>query len=353
MSARSRRGWWRGLRVKLFASYLVVAVTGLLVALLAARLIAPLTFADHMQRMMAGGGMGHMMRPGGPFSADSPPPPWLDSDLAVAFGGALRDALLVSGAVAALVALLVSLFVAGRVVAPVRRLAGASRRLAAGHYAERVPAGGDDELGELAASFNELAGTLEATEQRRRALIGDVAHELRTPVTILEGNLEGLLDGVVEPIPATWARLHGEAGRLRRLIDDLQELSRAEAGQIPLTLAPLAPAAIARAALDRLADLFAERELSLVADLPADLPLVRADHDRAVQVLTNLLTNAVRATLAPGEVGCAWSAPARRSSSRSPTRASAWPPSICRTCSSASTGLIRRVAGRWAARASA
>jgi signal transduction histidine kinase len=119
-------------------------------------------------------------------------------------------------------------------------LAAASRRIADGHYAERVPTRSRDELGDLAQSFNQMADALEATERRRR--IGDVAHELRTPIATLEGYLEGLPDGVVEPGPPTWARLHDEAGRLRRLVHDLQELSRAEARQIPLTVRPVSPA---------------------------------------------------------------------------------------------------------------
>jgi signal transduction histidine kinase len=193
-------------------------------------------------------------------------------------------------------------FVAGRVLRPVRRLVTASRRLAAGHYGERVPAETPDELGELAAGFNELAGALEATEQRRLELVGDVAHELRTPIATLEGYLEGLLDGVVEPSPATWARLHGEAGRLRRLVDDLQELSRAEAGQIPLRLTAADPGTVVHSAVARLEAQFGEKGLALAVDVPTGLPPVRADHDRAVQVLTNLLTNALRYTPAPGHV---------------------------------------------------
>ncbi len=180
--------------------------------------------------------------------------------------------------------------------------ASASRHVADGHYAERVPSGGDDELGDLALTFNDMAGALEATERRRRELIGDVAHELRTPIATLEGYLEGLLDGVVQPEPSTWARLHGEAGRLRRLVDDLQELSRAEARQIPLALEQTDPAEIVRAAIDRLASSFAEKELTLNSDIPERLPRVQADTNRAIQVLSNLLTNALRYTPSPGQV---------------------------------------------------
>ena len=100
-----------------------------------------------------------------------------------------------------------------------------------------------DELGQLASSINALAVALEQTERRRLEVIGNVTHELRTPIATLEGYLEGLLDGVIEPTPRTWALLHTEAGRLRRLVEDLQELSRAEARQIPLSLQPRCPTA--------------------------------------------------------------------------------------------------------------
>lgn len=293
MSAGERRPPWRGLGPKLLVSHLAVALAGLVVAGLAAGLAGPALFAARMHGMM---GQGGMMGPGG--AGDMA----MDAALAAAFGATLRDALLIAGAAAGLAALAASLLVAGRVIGPVRRLAAASRRIAAGHYAERVPAAGGDELGDLAADFNAMAATLAATEQRRRDLIGDVAHELRTPLTVLEGSLEGLLDGVIAPEAATWARLHGEAGRLRRLIDDLQELSRAEAGQIPLAPRAIDPAGLARAAVERLAGPFADKGLALAVDIPADLPPVQADHDRAVQVLTNLLTNALRYTPAPGAV---------------------------------------------------
>lgn len=290
---------WRGLGAKLFLSYLAVVLVGTFTLLLAADLVAPRFFADHMARMMTDRGMADLME-----AASSEPPPGgaMEAALAASFRTALAQALLVAGSAALLTALAASVLVTARIVGPIRRLVLASRRLAEGHYAERVPAGSPDELGELAASFNALAGALESTERRRLELVGDVAHELRTPVATLEGYLEGLLDGVVEPNARTWAKLHDEAGRLRRLIDDLQTLSRAEARQVSLNPRPLDPAEIARSALDRLAGQFAEKGLELSTELPGSLPLVRADPDRAVQVLTNLLTNALHATPAPGSV---------------------------------------------------
>ena len=286
--AAPRRGRLR-LGPKLFASHLVVVVVGLVTLLLAADLSAPRFFAAHMA------GMG--MR--GPM-----PMPMAASEAALdaAFRGALAQALLLAGGMAAVAAIGASAFVAARIVGPIQRLASASRRLADGHYAERVPASGDDELGELAASFNELAAALEATERRRLELIGDVAHELRTPIATLRGYLEGLLDGVVAPEAATWATLHDETARLARLVDDLQELSRAEARQLPLNPTALDPGEVVGAATGRLAGAFAEQGLTLSVELAAGLPPVWADRDRAVQVLTNLLTNALRYTPAPGAV---------------------------------------------------
>jgi two-component system sensor histidine kinase BaeS len=280
-------------------SYLAVVAVGIITLLLATSLTAPTFLASRMHQLM--GAESGMMGPGpgagpGPMHGS----PIVDAALAVAFRETLARALLLASAAGILAAVGASLFVSGRVLGPVRRLGVASRRLAAGHYGERVPAESDDELGDLALSFNELASTLEATERRRLELIGDVAHELRTPVATLQGYLEGLLDGVVEPAPSTWARLHDETGRLRRLVDDLQELSRAEAGQIPLRPRPLDPAELVRLAVERLAGQFADKGLTLAVELPPTLPQVLADPERAVQVLSNLLTNALRYTPAPG-----------------------------------------------------
>ena len=114
----------------------------------------------------------------------------------VAFADAMRQALLAATVIAVVTATVVSLAVAARIARPITRPRAAARRIARGHYAERVPVDEPGELGELATSFNDMAGSLEATERRRLQLVGDVAHELRTPLTTLDGYLEGLEDGV-------------------------------------------------------------------------------------------------------------------------------------------------------------
>ena len=280
-----------GLRARIFLAHLLVIAVGLATLFAATLSIAPTLF----DRLMGG-----MMEPGAaPMSGMMGD---MASSTAQAFRAAMLQALLLSAAAATLAAVGVSLFVSARIVTPIERLLAASGRIAGGHYAERVPAAEPGELGALAAQFNTMAAELEAAERRRVALIGDVAHELRTPLATIEGYAEGLLDGVVAPEPATWALLHDEAGRLRRLVSELQELSRAEARQLSLHLKPCAPAELVGQALRRIAPQSAEKGVALAAELPASLPAVQADADRIIQVLINLLGNALRYTPAGGTV---------------------------------------------------
>lgn len=290
--------WARAsLRAKLLAAHLIVVAVGVVTVLLITELLAPPFFDIHMASMIDHAGM---MGSSGMMNGTA-----ADAALRAAYLTAVTQAVLVAGTAATLAAVLVSLFVSARIVGPVQGLVAATRRIAAGHYAERVPwtkLDREDELGQLAGSFNAMAAALETTERRRVELLGDVAHELRTPISTLEGYLEGLLDGVVEPSPETWARLHGEAGRLHRLVSDLQDLSRAESRQLALKLQAVDPAQITEIALARVRQPLADKGLELVTQIPAPLPAVRADLDRAAQALTNLLANALRYTPAPGKV---------------------------------------------------
>lgn len=285
-----------GLGGRLLLSYLAIIAVGTVTLLVAADLAAPRFFEAHVAEMLAGSRM-DSMRDGGMGNAAT-----LDAALRAAFRGAVEQAMVAAGAAALVTAVAAAIFVTGRVIGPIRALVTASRRIAAGRYAERVPTRAVGELGDLARGFNAMAAALEDAERRRLQLVGDVAHELRTPVTTLRGSLEGLLDGVVSPDERTWARLHDEVLRLGRLIDDLQELSRAEARQIPLDVRPVDPLRIARVALARAEGPATDKGLTLVADIPPRLPLAQADEDRAVQVLTNLLVNAVRYTPSPGTI---------------------------------------------------
>ncbi len=279
------------LRGKIFLAHLLVITVGVVTLFVATLGIAPTLFDRLLTTMMGSNAsaMGGMM-------------PGVAETTAQAFRAAMLQALLVSASAAILAAVAVSLFVSTRIITPLQRLLAASRRIAAGHYAERVPTGAADELGALATQFNTMAAELESAERRRVALIGDVAHELRTPLATIEGYTEGLLDGVVEPGAETWALLHDEVGRLRRLVQDLQELSRAEARQLPLDLRPCDPSELVGQALARIAPQFAEKDITLRNAVPSGLPAVQADADRIIQVLINVLGNALRYTPSDGNV---------------------------------------------------
>jgi len=278
------------MRTRLLISYLAVCVAGIAVLFITVRLTAPSFFDHHVAGMGAMRGVGGAMMSTEGVNLDS------------ALTRSLNEGFLVAILIALPLGIIASFVVAAEIARPLKRLASASQRIAQGEYDERVPADSPGELGELGASFNAMASALEQTERRRMELIGDVAHELRTPVTVLGGYIEGLADGVFAPSPETWGKLKEETARLSRLVEDLQELSRAEAGQLTLGLASVAPAEAINAAVARLAPELLPDGLALQTEAPPDLPPVQADPDRLDQVLTNLLTNAVRYTPPPGTV---------------------------------------------------
>jgi signal transduction histidine kinase len=286
--------FWRrgGLRARLLLAHLIVIAAGAVTLFVVTIVTAP-TLHDRL--MLAVLGPGHT-------AEQSPDMAAMEQATSAIFQTATQQALLLSGGAAILVAVAVSLLISARIVTPVRQMLTASRRIAAGHYAERVPAQGADELAALATQFNTMAGELEATERRRVALIGDVAHELRTPLATIAGYIEGVLDGVVTPSDETWALMQDEVGRLTRLVRDLQELSRAEAKQLALHFSQVACGRLIAQAVARLAPQYAEKGVELAVAAPAEPLTVEVDPDRMLQVLVNLLGNALRATPAGGRV---------------------------------------------------
>ena len=183
---------------------------------------------------------------------------------------------------AALLAVLVMLTIFRRVFAPVEALTAGARALASGRLDARVTVRGEDEVAELGRAFNSMAEALERNERARRNMVSDVAHELRTPLTNIRVHIEAAQDGVVAADAKFLDSIDEEAATLARLIDDLQQLSLAEAGQLRLDLAEV-----------RVADIVARAApSSVIRNVPDDL-VIRADARRMVQVVRNLVNNAL------------------------------------------------------------
>jgi len=225
------------------------------------------------------------------------PPPWNADFLAAVYRSVLLGAL-VAGAVAVVVTLIVS----HRIVRPVESLTAAARQMEKGDLTTRVSVTSSDEIGQLAHAFNAMADGLARQEQLRRNMVSDVAHELRTPLTNIRGYLEAAKDGLVQPDGALVDNLYEEALLLNRLVNDLQELALAEAGQLHLERQSVQLGDVVRTAIEVISPHAEARDVALIVRVPDDLPMVEADLYRVGQVLRNLLNNALDFTPPGGQV---------------------------------------------------
>ena len=218
------------------------------------------------------------------------------------FVNAVNRSLLIAIAAAGLVALLLTLLLSKSITGPIGELTSAARQMEKGDLSQRVNVRTGGELGELAHAFNAMADGLERLEQLRRNMVTDVAHELRTPLSNIRGYLEAMRDGIIAPTHEAITSLYEEAMLLNRLIDDLQELALAEAGQLKLERQPIHIGDVLEKAVNLVDPLARMKGVCVSMDVPADLPVVHADAGRMVQVMRNLLNNAITATPEGGEV---------------------------------------------------
>lgn len=288
----SARRALRRLGPRLLLSYLLVAAVGIGCVVVFADLVGPSLFDRALARHVSSrhGQMGSQMTEE------------MQRATLAAFRTTIFQSLLLAMGVATVAAVLISLYMTRWITRPISRMAQLSRQIAAGDYSARAPITRPDELADLGASLNRMAQALAETEQRRTRLIGDVAHEIRTPLTTLRGNLEGMLDGVIEPTPELLRQLYDESTRLNRLVEDLGELARVEPEALRLDLRPISPAGLVTRVAANVADSCSMRQIDLLLELPEELPDVLADADRVAQVLMNLLVNALRYTPAGGSV---------------------------------------------------
>ncbi|QGF25240.1 HAMP domain-containing protein [Raineyella fluvialis] len=278
------------LSTRLLLSHLSVAVVGAGVAFLLVRLLAPVDFARRAGVVAGGAGPGP-----GAGSANA----GRGRLLLEAFDAAINQALVVGLVAAVVVATLLAWLMVRRLLRPLDRVRTTTRALAGGDYATRVSVPREVELARLAEDINALGGALQESEARRVRLIGEVAHEMRTPLTVIDGYVEGMIDGVFAATPDRLAAVSDEARVLRRLAEDLSALSRAEEGRLSLAPATFDLTALVAETGRRLAPQFEDARVDL-ALVPAPPLTVSADPDRIGQVVTNLLGNALRAC-SPGD----------------------------------------------------
>ncbi len=282
---RSSLGW------KLFFSYLLVVTVAVAVLTSTANFHTSTALNRHIDEMQEA--LLH-----GAHAAE---------DLDASLHAALNEIIAVAALVAILASVIVSVFTVRRIVTPLQSMIAGSQHIAGGDYHQRVPMESRDELGALALSFNQMAEALEQTDQRRLELIGNVAHELRTPLSSIRGTMEALVDGVLPPDSATFLSVQHEVARLQRLVHDLEELSRAEAGQILLHRRAVSGVDLISPAVERLRPQFEDKGVALGVDVPPSLPAAWVDPGRITQVLLNLLGNALQYTPAGGQVSLrAW-----------------------------------------------
>ncbi|HEX7973019.1 MAG TPA: HAMP domain-containing sensor histidine kinase, partial [Anaerolineales bacterium] len=236
------------------------------------------------------------------LALNAPPGQFLGSTPEGAFLQRVNQAILLSAVVAIVLALVLGGFLAYTLTRSIQELKEATEDIAQGNLGRQVNIRSKDELGDLAISFNKMSADLEKATQARRQMTSDVAHDLRTPLSVLAGYTEALTDGKLPGNAEVYGILYQETQYLRRLVDDLRVLSLADSGELPLNLQPVRPQALLEQAATRHAVAAGQRGVSLHVEPVPELPEVEADPERMAQVFDNLIGNALRHTPAGGEI---------------------------------------------------
>ena len=268
------------LQVRLFFSHILVTIVGVTASSIVGNFFSPRFFQIHVRALE---GRGLNIRTA-------------HSQLLEVFETAWARGNFWSFTIGTLAAAILSYWLAKRIVQPLNQMETIVEQFANGKLDERMSRSDIPELESLAMGFNRMASSLEEVEERRREIIDDLTHELRTPLTIIRGRLEEIADGIIVATPQIYSRLIRETRRLQRLLNDLQELSQAEAGNLSLNLQPTNLRQILKSLAERFGDQLLDSDRSLNFNCPSHLPYIMADSDRLEQILVNLLSNAIRHT---------------------------------------------------------
>lgn len=273
---------WRLVLVSVLVAWISVALVGVA----AARFTAA-RFDAFVRHMPQGGGQGRQMMRG---MMGSPERRFLDD---------VQRAIWFAAVIGLGVATVAGTVTARRITAPLQALATGARRIGRGDLSREVPVTGHDEIAEMARTFNAMAADLRRAEDGRRELLADIAHELGTPLAVLQANLEGMLDGVIEVTPARLASLHNQTEVLTRLVRDLRDLALLREGALRLDRQPVDLAQLVREVVETSQ---AADEKGVTLAVAGDPVIVVADRERIAQVLHNLVSNALRHTARGGVV---------------------------------------------------
>jgi len=219
--------------------------------------------------------------------------------LEAAFLRTTRRSLWLAGLTAAVAGIFLAFVLIRQMTGPLKRLDAAARNIAAGKLNERVNVASSDEIGHLANSFNEMAGSLESAEWAKKQMIADVSHELRTPLTAVRTALEGIRDGLIEPTSEALAGLHDKILLTTRLVQDLHQLALADAGRLSIHVSPTPLPAIIESIVETIGVQLEDADVTLQQEME-ELPSVLVDAQRIEQVLLNLIANAIRHTPSGG-----------------------------------------------------
>lgn len=228
--------------------------------------------------------------------------PFGENPLEIQFIERTNQLMLYSALGATAVALLLGIFLSSTLTRPLRELTLATHAVSSGDLTQQVPIRSRDELGELAMAFNKMSAELARSINARRQMTADIAHELRTPLSLILGHAEAVHDGVLPPSRKNFEIIREEAGRLEQLVDDLRLLSLADAGELSITLQPIVIAKLLNDVYELYRYRAKQKIVSIHLDIASEIPMVALDSGRMTQVLANVMDNALRYTPRGGAV---------------------------------------------------